>query len=335
MPNAKKETNTKETKTTVKATKPKTDKKEVETKKANTVDKKDTTKKTTETKETTKDLLAKHAKVDLKARNTGEHKGLLHLHEETKEEKEDREIKDELLGRKIEVHKDVKESWHSRNAVINGFKFLGKSFATQWKTLISVTIIFLTVIVVLATLTYGIQFTTSEGFHIPNIIVDSDGTLTEGYEVEYLTYFESLWWVFITISTVGFGDVYPLSNAMRAWAMFIGIVGVVFVSLFTAVVVNGFAIEMQKNLEKRKARIHKYKDKKDKGLIMKRMKLEMDEKDLEIEELKWALAKMTGESQETIEEAMDHAREHAIEAAQYKKKRKASKSKSKTTKTKK
>ncbi len=328
MPNTKKDTNTKETKPTVKATKPKTNKSEVVEKETNTVDKKNATKKATETKEvqkeSTKDLLAKHAKVDLKARNTGEHKGLLHLHEVTKEEKEDKEIKDELLGRKIETHRDVKESWHSRNAVINGFKFLGKSFATQWKTLISVTIIFLTVIVVLATMTYGIQFTTSEGFHIPSIV---DGS--EGYEVEYLTYFESLWWVFITISTVGFGDIYPLSNAMRAWAMFIGIIGVVFVSLFTAVVVNGFAVEMQKNLEKRKARIHKYKDKKDKGLIMKRMKLEMDEKDLEIEELKWALAKMTGESQETIEEAMDHAREHAIEAANYKKKRKAQKSKKK------
>ncbi len=120
------------------------------------------------------------------------------------------------------------------NPVLNGLKFLGKSVYSQWKVLMSITVIFFIVTLVLATATFGLDRITKPG-HFEGSI---EGTK--------LTFLESVWWVFITISTVGYGDIYPITAGMRIWAMIISVVGIAFLALYTAVVVNGFTQEFQK-----------------------------------------------------------------------------------------
>ncbi len=218
-----------------------------------------------------------------------------------REQEEEEEFKDELLGMEVEETDEKKKL--RNNPVINGFIFLSKAFATQWKILISITIIFLVVVLAIASITFGVQHLFPAGFHNAN-----------GDNNEYLNFFETLWWVFITISTIGFGDIYPLTTSMRIWSMFIGIIGIVFVSLFTAVVVNGFAIEMQKNLEKRKERMAEKRNiKKEKSLVIEKLENLNAQKDIEIEELKWALTKITGESKDSVEKALDKMRDKVVE----------------------
>lgn len=122
------------------------------------------------------------------------------------------------------------------NPVLNGLKFLGKAVYSQWKVLMSITIIFLIVTLVLSLGTFGLDRVTPEDHF--------EGAIKGGK----LTFGEAFWWVFITISTVGYGDIYPVTTGMRAWAIFISIVGISFLALYTAVVVNGFTQEFQKRV---------------------------------------------------------------------------------------
>ncbi len=348
------ENNTKETKvkkeTKVEDSKSKTSTTKAKTTEDKKVTKSSTTSKATEAKSKTsesnlkkektkedklhiKHILAGHARGDDHFEKTqkakashidehGSHKELSKVQQQIQDAKKaDNDLKNELLGQAVEVDTKGKEEIKRTKPLLSGFAFLFRAFLTQWKTLLTVIIIFLTIVFVLSTLTFFVQKTTEAGFHVPP--TDKG----EGdFDFVYLTFGQSIWWVFITISTVGFGDIYPLSSAMRAWAIFIGMIGIIFVSLFTAVVVNGFAVELQKNIENRKKRLNEQKGNRDAKLIVKRMQIHMDEKDLEIEELKWALAKLSDETIESIEEAMDHAREHAleysIEKAKYKKRAK-------------
>lgn len=49
---------------------------------------------------------------------------------------------------------------------------------------------------------------------------------------------DGLWWAWITSTTVGYGDIYPVTNAGRLLASGTVLVGIVFVSLFTALIVE-------------------------------------------------------------------------------------------------
>lgn len=116
-----------------------------------------------------------------------------------------------------------------------GIKFLGRSLFSQWKVLVTITFIFFIFMFVLAVLTFGLdQCFSGDQF---------SGEIHAGNK---LTFFDSFWWVFDTMSTVGYGDIYPITTIMRTWAIFIGIIGISFLALFTAVVVNGFTIEFQR-----------------------------------------------------------------------------------------
>ena len=59
---------------------------------------------------------------------------------------------------------------------------------------------------------------------------------------------ESLWWAVATLTTVGYGDVYPITPLGRIAAGFIAIVGIGFLALPTAILGSGFveAIEADK-----------------------------------------------------------------------------------------
>lgn len=58
-----------------------------------------------------------------------------------------------------------------------------------------------------------------------------------------LTYFDSVWWVVSTMSTVGYGDIYPLTAGGRLLAMVVMIAGVGAIGIFTALVASFFLKE--------------------------------------------------------------------------------------------
>jgi voltage-gated potassium channel len=61
-----------------------------------------------------------------------------------------------------------------------------------------------------------------------------------GPEEEPLTTWDGIWWAMTTVTTVGYGDIYPKTDGGRAIAMAIMLVGIGFVALFTAFVADRF-----------------------------------------------------------------------------------------------
>jgi voltage-gated potassium channel len=54
------------------------------------------------------------------------------------------------------------------------------------------------------------------------------------------TYLDSLWWCVSTVTTVGYGDIVPVSNLGRIVAMFYMFFGIAMVSLLFFVITNSF-----------------------------------------------------------------------------------------------
>ena len=55
---------------------------------------------------------------------------------------------------------------------------------------------------------------------------------------------ESMWWSFVTLTTVGYGDVVPVTGAGRAIAALTALMGVCVVALLTGIVATGFSKQM-------------------------------------------------------------------------------------------
>jgi voltage-gated potassium channel len=63
-----------------------------------------------------------------------------------------------------------------------------------------------------------------------------------------LTTWDGIWWAVTTVTTVGYGDIYPKTDGGRAIAMTIMLVGIGFVALFTAFIADRF-IKIQTETE--------------------------------------------------------------------------------------
>ena len=61
----------------------------------------------------------------------------------------------------------------------------------------------------------------------------------------------SMWWSVATVTTVGYGDVYPITPLGRLLASFSAILGIGFFALPTAILGSGFIEEVQKDKELR------------------------------------------------------------------------------------
>jgi voltage-gated potassium channel len=59
-----------------------------------------------------------------------------------------------------------------------------------------------------------------------------------GINSEVNTYFDAIWWAFSTVSTVGFGDVVPITVGGRLVGIFLMIFGVAFFVGFTALLIS-------------------------------------------------------------------------------------------------
>jgi voltage-gated potassium channel len=59
----------------------------------------------------------------------------------------------------------------------------------------------------------------------------------------------AMWWALVTLATVGYGDVYPVTAIGRLLSGIVVIVGIVIFALPTAIFASGFVEEIQKNQE--------------------------------------------------------------------------------------
>lgn len=72
-------------------------------------------------------------------------------------------------------------------------------------------------------------------------------TLIERDQVEanILNFWDGLWWAFTTITTVGYGDKYPISGEGRILAVFLMILGISLLGVLTATIAAWFVRMMQ------------------------------------------------------------------------------------------
>ena len=56
-----------------------------------------------------------------------------------------------------------------------------------------------------------------------------------------------MWWGVITLTTVGYGDVYPISNAGKVIGAFISLLGIGMVALPTGIISSGFMEVIEEN----------------------------------------------------------------------------------------
>ncbi|KXX71725.1 ion transporter [Flammeovirga sp. SJP92] len=63
---------------------------------------------------------------------------------------------------------------------------------------------------------------------------------------------QSMWWAVATLTTVGYGDMYPITPLGDIIASFVAIMGIGLVALPTGIIGTGFIEEISKNKEKKK-----------------------------------------------------------------------------------
>ncbi len=58
------------------------------------------------------------------------------------------------------------------------------------------------------------------------------------------SFFDSLYWAVVTLTTVGYGDIYPISNIGRIVSMLSSLIGIAIVAMPTGIIVAGFMNEI-------------------------------------------------------------------------------------------
>ena len=63
---------------------------------------------------------------------------------------------------------------------------------------------------------------------------------------------EGFWWAIITFTSVGYGDIYPITTEGRVIASVMAMIGVMTLSLPTAIISGAFVEYLQNNKHKRR-----------------------------------------------------------------------------------
>jgi voltage-gated potassium channel len=63
---------------------------------------------------------------------------------------------------------------------------------------------------------------------------------------------QSLWWSVATLTTVGYGDIYPITGLGKFLSSVIALIGIGFVALPTGIISSAFIARMQKDKENEK-----------------------------------------------------------------------------------
>ncbi len=98
----------------------------------------------------------------------------------------------------------------------------------------------------------AVKMNTAFIFYASLVLVGVSAVIMRVIEPEtFPTLFEAVWWVMTTVTTVGYGDYYPVSVGGRIYAMFLYIVGIGLIGVVIGKFVDGFA-ELKKRREEGK-----------------------------------------------------------------------------------
>lgn len=61
------------------------------------------------------------------------------------------------------------------------------------------------------------------------------------------SFFDAIYWAVVTLTTVGYGDIYPTSNIGRIVSMLSSFMGIAIVALPTGIITAGYMNELNKN----------------------------------------------------------------------------------------
>ena len=72
-----------------------------------------------------------------------------------------------------------------------------------------------------------------------------NGTAFDGEDCYFVTFGDSLWWGFITLTTIGYGDKVPQTSTGKTIAAFFAVLGMAFFALPAGILGTGFALKVQ------------------------------------------------------------------------------------------
>lgn len=67
----------------------------------------------------------------------------------------------------------------------------------------------------------------------------------EAQPLIFRNFFDALWWAVSTLTTVGYGDIYPITILGRIISMFLSILGIALIALPSGIITAGFVSELQ------------------------------------------------------------------------------------------
>lgn len=65
------------------------------------------------------------------------------------------------------------------------------------------------------------------------------------------TFYDAVYWACCTLTTVGYGDIYPVSNIGRAFSMISAIVGIALIALPSGIITSGYMEELRQRREEK------------------------------------------------------------------------------------
>ena len=65
------------------------------------------------------------------------------------------------------------------------------------------------------------------------------------------TFFDAIYWAMVTLTTVGYGDIYPSSDLGRVVSMVSSFVGIAIVALPTGIITAGFMSELSEEKDEK------------------------------------------------------------------------------------
>lgn len=63
----------------------------------------------------------------------------------------------------------------------------------------------------------------------------------------FKTFFDAIYWAVVTLTTVGYGDLYPVSDIGRVVSMISSVMGIAIVALPTGIITAGYMSELNKD----------------------------------------------------------------------------------------
>lgn len=69
------------------------------------------------------------------------------------------------------------------------------------------------------------------------------------YDPAFSTFFDAIYWACCTLTTVGYGDIYPVSDLGRAFSMISAMVGIALIALPSGIITSGYMDELRRRRE--------------------------------------------------------------------------------------